>query len=469
MSDFYLLITDAGKSLEAAAHASGETVKLTDFAVGDGGGAPVTPDAAQTALVNETFRDAISSLTVSTADNTVLEAECIIPKESGGYTIREIGIYADDGTLYAVGNFAEQEKPDPDSGYAASLQIIADLAVSDTSDITLTVQDASYLTETQANTIYLRQDKRFSEIADQGEDAKAEARENLGLKSGSVHDVTASNIDTTAGNLLQFGDFGVGKAIMIPKTTDLSVFFETAPGAFYHCDGSSDYTHAPSFSSNWFDVHVTVHEVTNYRTLIAISASGQIATAAITAGNFSGWRKVYSDLEKPTPREIFPLAEGIGDAADLNSYTTPGLYYQPANAQAGTGKNYPEANAGSLEVYKHAGTTQVYRIYNSSRTYIRSLYGSAWSAWTKQYDTANPPPATDLSAYMTTSAANAKFVQGIQFGAQGSHPVSDNNSFSVAGNSLTGFMCDGSNDDLDTLYSKAIQRNINGTWVTISG
>ncbi|WP_331398414.1 phage tail protein [Enterobacter quasihormaechei] len=99
-----------------------------------------------------------------------------------------------------------------------------------------------------------------------------------------------------------------------------------------------------------------------------------------------------------TPGDIFKLSTGIGGSADLNDFTAPGLYYQPANAQAQTGKNYPEANAGSLEVYKHAGLTQIYRIYSSSRSYIRTMYNGTWSAWTKQYDAANKPSPADIGA-----------------------------------------------------------------------
>lgn len=103
------------------------------------------------------------------------------------------------------------------------------------------------------------------------------------------------------------------------------------------------------------------------------------------------------DINMP-PSDIFRFSESIGSSADLNNYTEPGLYFQPMNAQAQTGRNYPEANAGSLEVYKHAGITQIYRIYNSSRAYIRTLYSGTWSAWVKQYDTANKPSPADINA-----------------------------------------------------------------------
>jgi len=114
-----------------------------------------------------------------------------------------------------------------------------------------------------------------------------------------------------------------------------------------------------------------------------------------------------------TAQDIFNgQAVGIGNAQDLNSYTTPGLYYQPANAAAGTGKNYPESVAGSLEVYKHAGITQIYRVYSNSRSYIRTLYSGAWTAWTKQYDAANKPTSDDVNCISRDGTHVGGFANG---------------------------------------------------------
>ena len=100
-----------------------------------------------------------------------------------------------------------------------------------------------------------------------------------------------------------------------------------------------------------------------------------------------------------TSQDIFNgQAVLIGNAADLNSFTTPGLYYQSSNSQAQAGANYPETVAGSLEVYKHAGVTQIYRIYADSRSYIRIYYNGTWTPWAKQYDTANKPAPSDIGA-----------------------------------------------------------------------
>lgn len=103
-----------------------------------------------------------------------------------------------------------------------------------------------------------------------------------------------------------------------------------------------------------------------------------------------------------TAQDIFGgQAVSIPDAADLNSYTVPGLYYQPSNAQSVSGRNYPETNAGSLEIYKSAGITQVYRVYLSTRSYVRSFYAGAWTAWVMQYDKENKPTPSEVGAVST--------------------------------------------------------------------
>lgn len=123
------------------------------------------------------------------------------------------------------------------------------------------------------------------------------------------------------------------------------------------------------------------------------NANGRVPSARRVNG-----RELSQDIAI-TAQDIFNgQAVVIGNAVDLNSFTTPGLYYQASNAQAQTGRNYPEAVAGSLEVYKHAGISQVYRIYADSRSYIRTFYNGAWTAWAKQYDTANKPAPADIGA-----------------------------------------------------------------------
>ncbi|WP_245000563.1 phage tail-collar fiber domain-containing protein [Enterobacter cancerogenus] len=134
----------------------------------------------------------------------------------------------------------------------------------------------------------------------------------------------------------------------------------------------------------------------------AVKAANDNANGRVPSGRKINGRALTGDINV-TAQDIFNgQTVGIGDAADLNTFTTPGLYYQPANAQAASGKNYPEPNAGSLEVYKHAGITQIYRVYNNSRHYIRTLYSGVWTAWSWVYDTTHKPTAGDVGALPIT-------------------------------------------------------------------
>ncbi|EPN6544640.1 phage tail protein [Enterobacter ludwigii] len=154
----------------------------------------------------------------------------------------------------------------------------------------------------------------------------------------------------------------------------------------------------------------------------AVKAANDNANGRVPSGRKVNGRALNTDINI-TSQDIFNgQAVGIGDAADLDTYTTPGLYYQPANAQAQTGKNYPEAVAGSLEVYKHAGITQVYRVYNNSRSYIRTLYSSTWSGWIKQYDAGNKPTPAEIGALASngnavsaTKLQTARTIGGVAF------------------------------------------------------
>ncbi|HFT9236764.1 TPA: tail fiber protein [Escherichia coli] len=153
----------------------------------------------------------------------------------------------------------------------------------------------------------------------------------------------------------------------------------------------------------------------------AVKAANDNANSRVPSTRTVNGRALSSNIDL-FPSDIFRLAEGIGNAANLNNYTTPGIYYQPANAQAQTGTNYPEAIAGSLEVLKHAGITQIYRVYNNSRSYARTLYGGTWSAWTKAYDVANKPTPAEIGALASNGNAvsasqlqTARTINGVAF------------------------------------------------------
>ena len=108
---FYTLLTDIGAAKLASAAALGVPLKITHMAVGDGGGALPTPDAKQTALVNEKRRAALNMLYIDPQNSSQIIAEQVIPENEGGWWIREVGLFDESGALIAVGNCPESYKP----------------------------------------------------------------------------------------------------------------------------------------------------------------------------------------------------------------------------------------------------------------------------------------------------------------------------------------------------------------------
>ncbi|EBH3309249.1 phage tail protein [Salmonella enterica] len=174
MADYYSIITNRGKELEAEALASGRLIVLTHFVVGDSNGRQVKPDPAQIRLINETYRGDIAELVVSPEQSTQLMAKIVLPTGIGGFTVREVGLMTDAGELYAVANCPSIDKPV--GGVSVNMQFR--LAVSDTSNITLNVATGDGL--------FLRIDQNLKEIKVRGAEAQKTSRESIGVLDGST-------------------------------------------------------------------------------------------------------------------------------------------------------------------------------------------------------------------------------------------------------------------------------------------
>ncbi|MDM5178520.1 phage tail protein [Massilia sp. DJPM01] len=148
MTTFVIKITALGLAKLAAVSAGGATVNLTQMAVGDGSGNPTTPDPMQTALVREVYRTMINSLRVDTNDLTIMHAEMLIPSNVGGFAIHEVGVFDQDGALFAVGNFPATWKPVAADGSTRDMIIDAAMKVHNASSITLVV-DTQYVGATR--------------------------------------------------------------------------------------------------------------------------------------------------------------------------------------------------------------------------------------------------------------------------------------------------------------------------------
>ncbi|EPB2727928.1 phage tail protein [Enterobacter hormaechei] len=472
------VITKAGAiKLAAATVPNGKKVNFTAMAVGDGGGALPVPDPNQTKLVKEVWRHALNKISQDNKHKNYVVAELLIPPETGGFWMRELGLYDDTGTLIAVGNMAESYKPALAEGSGRAQTVRMVIMVSDIESVDLTI-DTSTVMATQdyvddklaeheqsrrhpdatltakgftqlssatdsaseslaatpkavktaydlAKGKYTAQDAttaqkgivQLSSATDSTSESVAATPKAVkavnddltkvknSLRTASGKDVVTSQTDTTAGRVLTVGYGGLGGTA--PRTTVAgSNSYDNIPaglpsGFWTHAIDGGPYAHTITLlqdgGGNRDDRHL----------IIPSGSTGKIAIRW-DAGQTKSYQYFYTDKNKPTAADVGAVPSGrkvngraltddinvtsqdifngqaIGlSTEDLNTLKTPGIYYQPANANASAARHYPENNAGTLVVYKNAGVTQVYRVYNSSRSYTRSQYSTgAWTAWT---------------------------------------------------------------------------------------
>lgn len=497
---FKTVITKAGaEKLAAATVPNGKKVNFTAMAVGDGGGALPVPDASQTKLVNEVWRHALNKISQDKKNKNYVVAELLIPPEVGGFWMREMGLYDDTGTLIAVGNMAESYKPAlaEGSGRAQTLRMV--IMVSDISSVELTIDTSTVMATQEYVDGKLAEHEQSRRHPDATLAAKGFTQLSSAIDSASevlaatpkavkaAYDLangkyTAADATTARKGIVQLSsatdsvsevlaatpkavktvyDLANAKYTAVDATTarkglvqlssaidSVSEVLAATPKAVKAAYdlANGKYTAADATTTQKGIVQLSSATDSTSETLAAtaksVKAANDNANGRVPSGRKVNGRALTGDINV-TSQDIFNgQAAGIGNAEDLNAYTTPGLYYQPANAQAQTGKNYPEANAGSLEVYKHAGVTQIYRIYNNSRTYIRTLYSGTWSAWTKQYDAANKPTAIDVSAI---PLAGSTAVNGVVRNSAEFQSISANNYRMVYGNYGAFWRQDGSN------------------------
>ena len=176
---FRTVTTNAGRNAVREALTQGKTVKLSHMSVGDGGGNPVTPTSSMTALVNERFRAQINDIVLDPATPDLFTSELFIPQAEGGWYIREVGLWMDDGTLFAVGNTPLTEKPDISSGAATDLLVRLIIRVLDAATISIEIDPAQVL----ATREYV--DRKLDAHNNDGGAHETLARKSVQIKAGT--------------------------------------------------------------------------------------------------------------------------------------------------------------------------------------------------------------------------------------------------------------------------------------------
>ncbi|EHK6136227.1 phage tail protein [Escherichia coli] len=142
---YYAILTNQGAARLANATMLGSKLNLTQMAVGDANGVLPTPDPAQTKLINQKRIAPLNLLSIDPNNQNQIIAEQIIPENEGGFWIREIGLYDDEGVLIAVANCPETYKPQLQEGSGRTQTIRMILVVTNTEAITLKIDPSVVL------------------------------------------------------------------------------------------------------------------------------------------------------------------------------------------------------------------------------------------------------------------------------------------------------------------------------------
>ncbi|WP_312692673.1 phage tail protein [Kosakonia sp.] len=142
---YFAILTSQGAAKLANATALGTKLNIAQMAIGDANGVLPTPDAAQTRLINQKRIAPLNRLSVDPDNASQIIAEQVIPETEGGYWIREIGLYDDEGVLIAVANCPETYKPQMQEGSGRTQTIRMVVVVSSTAAVTLKIDPSVVL------------------------------------------------------------------------------------------------------------------------------------------------------------------------------------------------------------------------------------------------------------------------------------------------------------------------------------
>ncbi|HHJ0961990.1 TPA: tail fiber protein [Escherichia coli] len=393
---FRTLITDIGLAKLAATTApGGKPVRLTHMAVGDGNGELRQPQKNQTSLYNEVWRQSVNRVFTDPENPNRLIAELVIPPETGGFWVREIGVFDDTGTMIAVGNTAESYKPTREEGsgraqiFRAVITVTSDAVVELVMDTTTILPTTDYIHE------------KIAEHARSRNHPDATLTEKGFTQLSSATNSTSETLAATPKAVKAAYDLAAGKA---PAShTHPWNQITGVPSASLTAKGTVQLSSATNSESE-----------TEAATPKAVKALHDMLTSKYTGQDATTGRKGIVQLSSATNSNSETLAatpKAVSDAlsmafvkpttslgeTDLNTLgrkEDAGDYYQQSDSGARTDRNYPVEKAGELRIRVGAwGFCQhEYTSWDPPRKFIRTVTGNfngngPWSEWVEVTNT----------------------------------------------------------------------------------
>lgn len=127
------IITTQGTEDIADCILAGTKLRITEAAVGDGGGSYYEPNPDQAELRGEMWRGPIVSAEKSPTTPNMLDVKIVIDDDVGNFVAREIALYSEAKRMIAVGNIPDTEKVAISTGVTGRLTMLVHFVVVDSS------------------------------------------------------------------------------------------------------------------------------------------------------------------------------------------------------------------------------------------------------------------------------------------------------------------------------------------------
>lgn len=195
---YYTILTQIGQAKIANALAYGRKISFTHFALGDGGGASYDPDENQTALKNEVYRAAVANVLMSDESIGMLEINMAVPADTGGFTVREMGVFDEAGDLIAIAKTPDDPKPTAASGAAKDVVYRLFIILSNTDAIEIKIDPTVTVATKKEIQQALQQAKTYTDNAlEQANAYTDEALANASTQYGSFTEIDNTFTEAT--------------------------------------------------------------------------------------------------------------------------------------------------------------------------------------------------------------------------------------------------------------------------------
>ncbi|WP_227604593.1 phage tail protein [Acinetobacter sp. TGL-Y2] len=368
------ILTNNGKALIANATVSNK-INYSHIAVGDGNGSVPTPSETRPTLINEKARIALNVVEINPNNTNQIVCEAIIPTNTGGFYIRELGLYAGN-TMIVNASYPPTYKPLADEGGAREIAIKIVINIQNAEVIALYLDDSLiYATREWVNTNYIRR----NEIVD-----------NL------TRDDSNKPLSAKQGKYLE--DNKLNKAINIPVNADLNNY-KTQGSFFVDLDVyAATIKNSPTWLSFTLQVDITAGVV---QRLTTYNGGGTKQYIRSYYQEWSEWYEIYSKLNPQ------PTVDAIDD---LNSSDAK----KPLSANQGkklnekkveVGNSFSDSFAKDVDYYQDHLTEQTFKSFDDFPLGSRILVS-------KNINLLNAPNIADDFIYIETKTTYKKNAPG---------------------------------------------------------